>query len=76
MNSEPATKNGKTNKRSRGNGHGTVFMDRRRKCWVAEIHDIRGVRRRSTFKGKDDAETWLVTQKQARDRYVCLLKFL
>ena len=56
------------NKRTRGNGHGTIFMNNQRKSWVAEIHDIHGIRRRSSFKRKVDAETWLVTQKQARDR--------
>ena len=68
LNSVQVKETRQKNKRTRGNGHGTVFMDRRRKCWVAEIHDVRGVRRRSTFKRKGDAETWLVTQKQARDR--------
>ena len=56
------------NKRTRGNGHGTIFMNKQRKSWVAEIYDIHGIRRRSSFKRKVDAETWLVTQKQARDR--------
>jgi hypothetical protein len=58
----------KKNTRTRGNGHGTIFMNKQRKSWVAEIYDIHGIRRRSSFKKKVDAETWLVTQKQARDR--------
>ena len=56
------------NRRTRGNGHGTIFMNNQRKSWVAEIYDIHGIRRRSSFKRKVDAETWLVTQKQARGR--------
>ena len=30
----------KKNNRTRGNGHGTIFMNKQRKCWVAEIYDI------------------------------------
>jgi integrase len=58
----------KKNKRTRGNGHGTIFFNKQRKSWTAQIHDIHGVRRISSFKSKVDSETWLVTQKLARDR--------
>ena len=65
---EQSSNNANSNRRTRGNGHGTIFMHKQRKCWVVEIYDIHGIRRRSSFKKKVDAETWLVTQKQARDR--------
>ena len=45
-----------SNRRTRGNGHGTIFMNKQRKCWVAEIYDIHGVRRRSSFKRKVELE--------------------
>ena len=61
---EQSSNKANSNRRTRGNGHGTIFMHKQRKCWVAEIYDIHGIRRRSSFKKKVDAETWLVTQKQ------------
>ena len=68
QNSKQVKKKTQKNKRTRGNGHGTIFENKLRNRHVVEIYDIHGMRRRSSFKKKVDAETWLVTQKQARDR--------
>ena len=68
QNSKQVKKKTQKNKRTRGNGHGTIFENKLRNRHVVEIYDIHGIRRRSSFKKKVDAETWLVTQKQARDR--------
>lgn len=54
-------------KRTRANGEGTIFKNRDR--WTVACYDIHGIRRTQSFKKKLEAETWLVGQVTARQRF-------
>jgi integrase len=62
---EDAMNTGK--KRTRANGEGTIFKNRNR--WTVACYDIHGIRRTQSFKKKLEAETWLVEQVKARNRF-------
>jgi hypothetical protein len=58
----------KNSRRTRGNGDGSIFKDKKRNRWSASFYDFKHVRRTSSFIKKADAEAWIVEQKEAKER--------
>lgn len=68
-NSNAATvNNDKSSRRVRGNGDGSIFKDEKRNKWNASFYDFKHIRRTASFTKKADAESWIVEQKNAKER--------
>ena len=65
---EVKTENALAVKRARenANGQGTYYWVPSRKRYVAQIHDIYGIRRAKVCKTKKQCQQWLEEQKRAR----------
>lgn len=61
-------KNGQRTPRQRvnANGFGTFYWVESRKRWVAQIHDIHGIRRAKVCKTKKQCQEWLELQRRFR----------
>ena len=55
-------------KKSRLNGEGTTFFDKRRNKWVASFHDLNGKRRTQLFTRQDEADRWRINCTSLRDK--------
>ena len=58
----------KVSRRVRANGDGSIFKDKKRNKWIATFYDFKHVRRVASFRKKADAESWIVEQKEAKER--------
>jgi len=58
----------KNSRRVRGNGDGTIYKDKKRNKWNASFYDYKRIRRTASFTKKADAESWIVEQKEAKER--------
>ena len=58
----------KVSRRVRANGDGSIFKDKKRNRWIATFYDFKHVRRVASFRKKADAESWIVEQKEAKER--------
>ena len=58
----------KVSRRVRANGDGSIFKDKKRNKWIATFYDFKHVRRVASFRKKADAESWIVEQKNAKER--------
>ena len=58
----------KISRRVRANGDGSIFKDKKRNKWIATFYDFKHVRRVASFRKKADAESWIVEQKEAKER--------
>lgn len=57
----------KSKPQKRANGQGTVYQLKGKRRWRAEIYDINGIRRTKVFVLKKDADSWLESQRWARE---------
>jgi integrase len=53
-------------KRENANGQGTLYFDANRNRYVAQIHDIHGIRRSKFRKTKKELQIWLDEQKRLK----------
>ena len=60
------------NNKSRKNGKGTTYFDKRRNRWVSQVINIYGVREFASFHPdlEDDAHEWRIQKVSERDRFV------
>lgn len=55
-------------KKTRLNGEGTTFFDKKRNKWVASFYDLNGKRRTQLFNRQDEADKWRINCVSLRDK--------
>ncbi len=68
MSESPDTPIRPRSKKTRKNGKGTTYFDKRRNLWISEIFDLNGKRRRESFQTEDQANEWRIHNVSAREK--------